>query len=178
MACGPVLLFKMKKMKDGTNGFAHATRINRRAGEKENLSLTPPKRVVRVVLETNIVLSQGWVKMGIYNTTQKRFAAAASAMLLCVSIPAAKLQGLAKEVWSEIRGTNARFLLFDGIWSAVPPLRSQIVELAREHVVIVPDSSTPPSPDWTRATEVAGNVITVDTAKENATWIRLNIIAR
>ena len=92
-------------------------------------------------------------------------------------LPVTKLRRLAQEAWPEIRSSNARLLLFDGIWSAVPTLRDQIAELGSTRHVVLADPDGPDPAGLARATGNTVNVITIDHAKENPSWIRLRVAA-
>ena len=48
-------------------------------------------------------------------------------------------QPLVRELWKDILNSTADLLLFNGLWSLMPELRSDIIELARHRLVIVAD---------------------------------------
>jgi hypothetical protein len=92
-------------------------------------------------------------------------------------LPVARLRLLAHEAWPEISSSTAQLFLFDGIWSAVPDLRDQIIELGGTRHVVIADADGPDPTGLARATGNRINVITIDYAKENPAWIRLRVVA-
>lgn len=79
------------------------------------------------------------------------------------------------QVWPTIRSTQAPLILLNGVWTLMPELRQQILELGLKHHVVL---SIPKLPeDLPSATKAFSHIVTVSQAREGEQWIRLKVDA-
>jgi hypothetical protein len=89
----------------------------------------------------------------------------------------AKLQEVLNRVWPAIRDSQVGLLLLNGVWSAVPHLRRQIIEEAATRHVILADTNPPAPVELRRSVYDRATMVTVSHAKENPSWIRVQLSA-
>ena len=89
----------------------------------------------------------------------------------------AGLQTFIHETWPAIRSSQAKLLLLNGIWSAVPNLRRQILEQAGRRHVISADVNAPEAIEFRRSVNERVGIVTVSHAKEDSSWIRVRVSA-
>jgi hypothetical protein len=87
----------------------------------------------------------------------------------------AKLRDLVMQVWPEVCSSEARLLLFDGIWSAVPSLQNEISKLAVRKHVIVSEATGPDPKTLIFRDKFETRVVEVSHSKESPSWLQLHV---
>jgi len=87
------------------------------------------------------------------------------------------LRNTVRADWQEVRAGEARLVVLNGVWSAVPNIQNDVLELAERAAIIVADSivSTPLSSKRIKARPI--NIITISSSVDNAKEIMLRIEA-
>lgn len=76
------------------------------------------------------------------------------------------------QLWPEIRKLKARLFLFNGVWTKVPALQTEILALAQRAHVVVADSSFNGA---IKRAQAPAHLLAVSAAPANLDWIRVNI---
>jgi hypothetical protein len=87
----------------------------------------------------------------------------------------ARLKELIDAVWPEIQSSKAPLLLLNSIWSLVPHLHNDILNMARSQHVVVSDAKPPPPADLARRLETSVHTITISPARESERLIHLDV---
>jgi len=90
-------------------------------------------------------------------------------------LPAARLTRAIMEAWPAVRSSKSKLLLLNGIWSAAPELRDEIMkEASRRHVIV----TVPKIPD-ARVSQTNANtpihVVTIGQNRENEQLMRIKV---
>jgi hypothetical protein len=93
-------------------------------------------------------------------------------------LPPTKVKELIAATWPSISTSKATLLLLNGVWSAAPALRRQILELASRHHVIVSVSRMPEPKELAGLVKTPVHLVTVSPTREEENWIRVKIEAR
>jgi hypothetical protein len=89
----------------------------------------------------------------------------------------AGLRAFIDETWPTTRSSQTKLLLLNGIWAAAPNLHRQIIEQSGRRHVILADASTPEAIELRHSANERVGIITLSHAKENASWIRVQVSA-
>jgi len=82
--------------------------------------------------------------------------------------------GLVRRIWPEILGTKKPIILLNGIWSALPEVRNDILSLAaRRHVIVADQQITVPRVALQADHPV--HSLSISTARENINWISVQV---
>jgi hypothetical protein len=86
-----------------------------------------------------------------------------------------KLQSAAATAWNGISTSNAQLMIFNGVWSTLPELRTSIALMGEDRHVIIADDVVGVPAEFLGNLQAKVNVITLSQAKENPAWIRVSI---